>query len=150
MSPFLRFLFASHVSLVLTGCAFFPAPRTVLVVPGISGRVVRDAQAVSGVKVSYQRVISAAGCDKAHDSALTDHEGAFSIPRREEFRFWAVVAGDPSNRWGICLYPQGGPVLGWVGRGLGVPPERATFECNLSASEAESGGGFGICRRVGI
>lgn len=137
-------------AVLLVGCVAFPAPGRVLVVPDLVGRVVRDGEPVAGLRVSYQRILSGGDCAQSRDTEVTDASGQFRIPTRSKFRFWLVVPADPSNRWGFCLYPDGRPVVGWVGRGIGFPPAQASFECDLASAAVESGGGFGVCRRVGI
>lgn len=137
-------------AVLFAGCVAFPAPGKVLVVPDLVGRVVRDGEPVAGLKVSYLRVLSGDDCAQSRDTAVTDATGQFRIPTRSAFQFWMVVPYDPSNRWGFCLYPEGRPVVGWVGRGIGFPPAQASFECDLASAADESGGGFGVCRRVGI
>ncbi len=133
----------------LSGCVAIPSPRHVLVVPEVEGRLVRDSLPVAGATISYHRIVPSEGCLLSQDVAVTDDDGRFRIPRRTEFRFWAFM-GDPSNRWGICIGQEGTATVGWVGRGLGVPPEVATFECELTSSPVETGRGRGICRLVGI
>lgn len=132
---------------MLAGCAVIPAPRTDLVVPDLRGRVVVDSVPVEGFEVYCHRLLITGACSHSTDSAVTDDEGRFHIPARKRFRFWAVM-GDPGNNWGICLQRQGGLVLDWVGRGLGVTATQAEFECELADSPKESKGGVGVCRRV--
>jgi hypothetical protein len=126
----------------------FPDPRRVVEVPSIRGTVTLGGEPVAGIKVAYHRILRVGECPASRDFSITSDSGAFAIPIRREFRFWAML-GDPSNRWGICMLSPSGDVVGWIGFGFGLPPDSATFDCELSASPTDTWQGRGACVRRG-
>ena len=129
---------------LLTGCAAMPDPRIETTVPAITGRVTHDQQPVAGARVSFHHVLDKSGCAMSKDQAVTGADGRFAIPTRKRFKFWRIF-GDPLIRWGICVATADQTYVGWRGMGIGIPPDSVGFSCELTAIEAETGNGRGIC-----
>ena len=126
-----------------------PDPGYVLYAPDIQGKVTNSGVPVPGIVVNYHRQLSEGKCADSKDTAVTDENGEFHIPRRDVFRFFFVF-GDPSFSWGICMKGDGFEKMGWVGSGIGYPPSQALFDCEFLAVEVQQNRGFGFCLRKGV
>src|SRR5262249_41738680 len=125
---------------LLRGCVVFPDFHYHTVVPEIQGTLARSGVPLSDTRVFYRRSLLVDGCVDSKDQAHTDLAGKFVIPRRQTYSLVHFL-GDPGNDWGICIVTPEATILGWRGRGIGIPPESARFECELTMPEAESGNG---------
>lgn len=99
---------------------------------------------VAGTTVHLHPSLTGRQCAPSALSAVTNADGAFSFKGRKALEF-LVVIGNRLNRWALCIEADGQFIDGWRTIGVGYPPERISFTCDLQAASQRAQGGNGVC-----
>jgi hypothetical protein len=111
----------------------------------VSGIVLSDGTPVAGAIVHLHHALATRQCGPYGLSATTDAAGGFSFQGRKELEL-LVVAGDRLDRWAMCIEANGQFFEGCRAIGIGHPPQRISFTCELQATSRPAPRGKGICR----
>ena len=141
----MRLLVPLLLALCLSGCGAFIWPHRVQHTPEISGIVLSDGAPVAGARIYVHHSLSAEQCGPSKISATTDLEGKFAFTGRKEVQL-LVVMGDRLDRWALCIESDGRFIDGWRANGIGYPPSRSSFTCDVNAASQAGPSGRGICR----
>ncbi|WP_447938818.1 hypothetical protein [Pseudoxanthomonas mexicana] len=129
----------------LSGCAAFVWPHRTQRTPEVAGVVLSDGLPVAGAVVHFHHALTAQGCGSSKLTATTDSHGRFSFDGRKAFELFAVI-GDRPNRWALCIESDDQFIEGWRAFGMGYPPERISFVCDLRETPQVASRGRGVCR----
>lgn len=129
----------------LTGCAAFIWPHRTQHTPEVAGVVLSHGLPVAGAVVHLHHALTAQRCGSSKFTATTDSRGRFSFEGHKAFELFAVV-GDRPNRWALCIESDDQFTEGWRAFGMGYPPERISFVCDLREAPQMASRGRGVCR----
>lgn len=132
------------LTLPLCGCAAFFWPHRTQHTPGVSGVVLSDGAPLAGARVHLHPSLTSAPCGPSRLSTTTDAGGGFSFKGRKALEL-LVVVGDRPDRWALCIESGGEFIDGWRATGVGYPPERIAFTCDVQATPQPAQRGGGIC-----
>jgi hypothetical protein len=120
-----RTLAVSLLATMVSGC--LPIPNIHYFAPEVSGVVIQDGHPAEGAEV---RVAGQFSSDAQSGSASRD--GRFSVKPIREFRFTALLVGDPLYSYTVQLVVGGKRYDGYQGFGMGDAPRALSLVCDLS------------------
>lgn len=131
--------------IALSGCAAFPWPHRTQRTPEVVGVVLSNDLPVEGAVVHFHHALTAQRCGPSKLTATTDSHGRFHFDGRKALEL-LVVIGDRPNRWALCIESDGQFFEGWRAFGMGYPPERISFACDLRGTPQMAQRERGVCR----
>ena len=120
-------LFCLLVS-VSVGC--LPYPHAQHDYPEISGELVGPSGPLEGVRLALLHNAETDSCENPDQVVLTTRDGTFKFAPKREFQL-AMVFGDRSDQWSLCIMTASGSVVSWRDQGYWGGPRKQNLSCRL-------------------
>jgi len=117
--------------LFCSGC--LPYPHFEVKVSDVKGKVTRDGIPLSGATVKISENADWACNEALFATSTTNSEGEFDLKGKRKFRFVRPLIGDPFYINQICIINGNETFLGYLGGGVGWPPETLHFKCDITS-----------------
>ena len=118
-----------------SGC--LPYPHFEVKVSDVKGKVTRDGIPLSGATVRISEKADWECNEALFATSTTNSEGQFDLKGKKKFRLVRPLIGDPFYINQLCIITGEETFLGYLGGGVGWPPETLHVTCNITSGSVK-------------